>query len=130
MRNVAGLLIEKDRRTLLVFKRGFWFFPGGKQEEGESLEETLMRELQEELGLVCQKSGLRFVNAETFEAPFGEMFRFHTYTCSPEALRGVPCLNPNDTVKDWGWIDRPLELNLTPHARFILSRIAGAVWAA
>jgi hypothetical protein len=52
--------------------------------------------------------------------------------CDPKSLVGVPTLNPNDTVKDWGWIDNPHELNLTDHSRFIIEHApqASTEWAA
>ena len=52
----AGLIW--DGMKLLITKRpsgthmeGYWEFPGGKKEHGESLEQCLKRELMEELGL-------------------------------------------------------------------------------
>jgi 8-oxo-dGTP diphosphatase len=54
---VAAGLIEKDHRYLItkrpagVHLEGFWEFPGGKREPGESLQECLQRELKEELGI-------------------------------------------------------------------------------
>ena len=55
-RVTAGLVRKNGK--LLVSKRrkgshlqGFWEFPGGKQEKGESLSECLERELLEELGI-------------------------------------------------------------------------------
>lgn len=54
---VAAAVIERDNR-LLVTRRlagthlaGTWEFPGGKCEKEESLEECLIRELREELGV-------------------------------------------------------------------------------
>ena len=53
----VGVLIQPDGRFLLTSRppgkvyEGCWEFPGGKLEEGESVEETLRRELQEEIGL-------------------------------------------------------------------------------
>ncbi|MBN2034386.1 MAG: (deoxy)nucleoside triphosphate pyrophosphohydrolase [Deltaproteobacteria bacterium] len=55
--NVTAGLIWRDGR-LLITKRprgshlaGYWEFPGGKQEVGESLEECIEREMMEELGM-------------------------------------------------------------------------------
>ena len=52
----AGLIWCNGR--VLISKRpkgshleGFWEFPGGKQEQGESLRECLKREIEEELGM-------------------------------------------------------------------------------
>ena len=53
---VAGIL-WRDGKFLAVRRpegkplAGYWEFPGGKVEPGESLEEALARELREELGL-------------------------------------------------------------------------------
>lgn len=54
---VTAAVIERDGR-LLVTRRlegthleGFWEFPGGKCEAGESLEACLQRELREELAV-------------------------------------------------------------------------------
>lgn len=54
---VACALIEKEGRILLAqrkegMKLGLkWEFPGGKLEEGESVEECIVREIREELNL-------------------------------------------------------------------------------
>jgi len=54
---VAAAIIQQDGRFLIAKRKagthlgGFWEFPGGKQEPGESLETCLRRELQEELGI-------------------------------------------------------------------------------
>jgi 8-oxo-dGTP diphosphatase len=54
---VSAGLISRDGKYL-INKRpegchlaGYWEFPGGKQEKGETLEECLKREIKEELGL-------------------------------------------------------------------------------
>lgn len=53
----VGVLIQPDGRFLLAQRpagkpyEGYWEFPGGKLEPGESVEAALARELHEELGL-------------------------------------------------------------------------------
>lgn len=53
----VGVLIDRDGRFLLTSRpkgkvyAGYWEFPGGKLEAGESVEAALKRELHEELGI-------------------------------------------------------------------------------
>ncbi|MBL6936454.1 MAG: 8-oxo-dGTP diphosphatase MutT [Alphaproteobacteria bacterium] len=70
----ACALIDPDGRVLIAQRppgkamAGLWEFPGGKVEAGERPEETLIRELDEELGITV---------AEPCLAPF--TFASHTY---------------------------------------------------
>lgn len=55
---VAGILIDQDNRILLAQRpagkamAGLWEFPGGKIEPGETPEYALVRELNDELGIM------------------------------------------------------------------------------
>ena len=57
----ACALIDADGRVLLAERpigkmmAGLWEFPGGKVEAGERPEQTLIRELKEELGIVVSE---------------------------------------------------------------------------
>ena len=73
----AVALIDRDGRVLLAQRpegkamAGFWEFPGGKIEPGETPEAALIRELEEELGINTAESCL---------APLS--FASHSYVAS------------------------------------------------
>ena len=61
---VAAALVDVDGKVLLSQRpkgkqmAGLWEFPGGKMEKGETPEKALVRELEEELGILTWQSCL------------------------------------------------------------------------
>ena len=85
--DIVGGVIRGKNKQILLAKRpksssdspagGLWEFPGGKIEPGESQEQALARELQEEL---CIKIGEpRFL--KSVESPDGKL-TLHLYECN------------------------------------------------
>ena len=63
IRIVAALIVDERGHVLLVRKRGTDAFmqPGGKYELGESAPGALVRELNEELGIIAQPADLDYL---------------------------------------------------------------------
>lgn len=69
---VVGAIIENDNSEILCALRskdmslsGFWEFPGGKIEDGESPEKAIIREIYEELS--CEVKFSSLFSATTYE---------------------------------------------------------------
>lgn len=68
LRKAAGCVIIKNNSILLLHRvdKDWWEVPGGKGEQGETLEQTAARELKEELLCevrIIQKLGSTFFKA-------------------------------------------------------------------
>ncbi len=70
MKEVTAAIIAREGRILLLRRApgqkhaGFWEFPGGKTEPGETPQDCLARELWEELGITGQ------VGAHVMDSPY------------------------------------------------------------
>ena len=72
--HVAAAVIQRPDGTFLLGQRaadtfypGYWEFPGGKVESGETLREALTRELREELGIEVRKAYPWLVREHRYE---------------------------------------------------------------
>lgn len=65
---VAGIAIHNNRILLhTTEKDDFWNLPGGRVEFNESTDQTIIREIKEELDIEVQMNKLLFVNEDFFD---------------------------------------------------------------
>lgn len=85
---VLAAVIIKDQKILCV-QRGAhkypylsnkWEFPGGKMEAGESQEETIVREIREELSMEIEP--IKHLSSHTHHYP-NFSIELHTWLCTP-----------------------------------------------
>ncbi|MDD2293673.1 MAG: NUDIX domain-containing protein [Bacteroidales bacterium] len=75
----GGLVQNRAGDYLMIFRNGLWDLPKGKLEEGESIEECALREVEEETGLDClEAERLICITHHTYHRN-GEFCLKHTY---------------------------------------------------
>ncbi len=110
---VACALVDADRRVLIAQRpegkslAGLWEFPGGKVEPGESPEDALIRELEEELG-VSTKTACLAPASFASHAYEGFHLLMPLYVC--RKWQGEPQLREHQALK---WV-RPQNLRDYP----------------
>ncbi|MDE0583396.1 (deoxy)nucleoside triphosphate pyrophosphohydrolase [Planococcus sp. A6] len=114
---VGAVIIDNGR--ILCAKRGMekslpglWEFPGGKIEQGETPQESLKREIQEEMH--CEVEIGEQVEHTSYEYDFG-IVHLQTYYC--KLTKGTPVLTEHTEIKwlaahelpslDWAPADIP-----------------------
>ena len=103
--DVAIGIVLRDARILICRRRkgdvlaGFWEFPGGKLEPGESPQQCLVREIQEELDIVVDPIE-SFAPIE-FDYPTHQV-RLHPYLCQYIAGEARPL-----AAEQLEWVSAP-----------------------
>jgi len=117
--NAASVALLDGPRVLLIRRafeplRGLWTLPGGRREAGESIEETAIRELREELGVII--SDLVPVR----QLPVAARFRLQVFA----SRRFSGGLLPSAEISDWAWVepDRLAGYDTTPGLVDVLDR--------
>lgn len=95
---VAAAIFDAEGRILLAQRpegksmAGLWEFPGGKVENGETPEEALCRELQEELQITVEPASLEPITFASFTYEdfhlLMPLYRVVAWTGTPKGLEG------------------------------------------
>ena len=104
----VGVLIDQANCVLLARRQkgthleGYWEFPGGKVEPGETVEAALARELSEELGVeIGETSPLVTVNHDYGEKQvLLDVHRVRSWTGEPHGAEGQPIAWASDAALD------------------------------
>ncbi|MFE3854142.1 NUDIX domain-containing protein [Streptomyces griseorubiginosus] len=118
----VGAILHGPRGLLLGrHRRGTWELPGGTVEPGESLEETVVRELREETGIESRPTDVRLLG--TLLDDVDGVVRM-TVASEVTAWRGEPSDQPDERVGDWRWFP----LDRLPENLFVCSAQGLTAW--
>ncbi|MEU0030045.1 bifunctional class I SAM-dependent methyltransferase/NUDIX hydrolase [Streptomyces sp. NPDC006335] len=118
---VGAILYGPEGLLLGRHRRGTWELPGGTVEPGESLEETVVRELREETGIEARPADVRLLG--TLLDDVDGVVRM-TVATQVTAWWGEPCDQPDERVGDWRWFP----LDRLPENLFVCSAQGLTAW--
>ena len=99
----VGIIEREDGKVLIALRPenvmlgGLWEFPGGKQEEGENIQQTVERELKEELGVEVH-AYKEFMKLKHVYSHFS--ITLHAYSCT--LISGEPKPKSSQEIR---WVD-------------------------
>ena len=122
---VAAAVIERDDRFLLtrrqrgVHLEGYWEFPGGKCEPGETHAACLVREIREELGVEAAVGGELLATTHEYSDRRVEL---HFLRCE---VGGAPAPQLGQEMR---WVDRDelATLSLPPADTELIQKLVGS----
>jgi 8-oxo-dGTP diphosphatase len=110
IRNQDGKYLVLKRHPREIAFPEHYCFPGGKVDGGDSIEETLVKEIKEESGLVM-KPGKILVKDASYLRPDGQTVKVLAYLVEVE--KGEAKFDPNDFT-EYKWVTAD-ELKKLPH---------------
>jgi 8-oxo-dGTP pyrophosphatase MutT (NUDIX family) len=111
IRAAGGVVLKKDK-LLFIFRNGKWDLPKGKIDSGETIEETALREVEEECGIgnlqiISKLPSTYHIYQSPYKKTFGEWIFKETFWFEMNysgSENGIP--QEDEGITEVHWFDR------------------------
>ncbi|MDO6449200.1 NUDIX hydrolase [Oceanobacillus profundus] len=109
-----ALIYDEDKKKILMVNNrgGGWTLPGGAVEQGETLEQAVIREVKEETSLTIEAGEIIAVNEAIFEEK-GHHALFITFKA--KVIEGEILIIDKDEISKIEWVDIQRANELMPY---------------
>jgi len=107
----GGLVTNENNELLMIFRRGKWDLPKGKLDEGETIEQCAVREVQEETGLkdVTLQNFIGITNHEYFNTYTNEDVIKESHWYAMSAAPGQQLVpQTTEDIEDIEWVRKEI----------------------
>ncbi len=122
-RIAVAVLIRKDGKILLGSRKKFplgWGSPGGKMEFGEEVNDCVLRETREEVGIKIKNIRLGTLVSEIFKERSHHVL---IVVCVADYASGTVQLKEPDKHESWKWVDwNNLPFPLSPMVKSLVEQ--------
>ncbi|HDQ73645.1 MAG TPA: NUDIX domain-containing protein [Chloroflexi bacterium] len=125
---VGGLIFNRAGKALLLRSHKWhdrYSVPGGHIELGETMEQALRREIEEETGLTVYDIEQTLTQEFIFDEAFYEQrhFIFFDFLCQTDAAEDAVVLNAESEAYVWVTLEEALALPLEPYTRILIEHV-------
>lgn len=102
----VGALVESPQKNILIVQTtkwtGTWGVPGGKVEWGEKMEDAVIREFQEEVGLNLTNIRFALLQEAVLDNQFFQPAHFALVNFFANSNKEE--ISPNEEIVKWAWV--------------------------
>lgn len=129
IKSAVGVIVNEDGKVLITKRKvapflGFWVMPGGKSDKDESPQQTAVREVKEEVGIVGEITK-QIAFKESLPSENNKFRHYEIYYYQIDVPSSVEVKPSIDEVEKYTWVGKNdyQEYKIAPRAKEVLDEI-------